>query len=98
MKKDAAILETHKAQMRLASINPNCFLEYTAAALRTKDTNELTWKCIATTLIADYDARHTSKKQISIGSGPAQFNGSKNWRKRLKRHKRSSKLFLRPKR
>ena len=43
MGKDAAIPETHKAPMLLASIDPKCPLESTAAALRTKDTFDLTW-------------------------------------------------------
>lgn len=43
MGKDAAIPESHKAPMLLASIDPKCFLESTAAALRTKDPSELTW-------------------------------------------------------
>lgn len=42
MGKDAAILQTNKAPMLLASINPNCSLESTAAALRTIGANELT--------------------------------------------------------
>lgn len=42
MGKDAAIPETHKAPMLLASIDPPCPLETTAAVLRTKNTAELT--------------------------------------------------------
>ena len=57
MGKDSAIPETHKAPMPLASIDPNCFLEATAAALRTKDPTELTWQYVATTLIDEYNSR-----------------------------------------
>ena len=56
MGKDAAISESHKAPMLLASIDPNCFLESTAAALRTKESSELTWEYVATTLIDEYNA------------------------------------------
>ena len=60
MGKDAAIPETHKAPMLLASIDPTCSLEPTAAALRTKSISELTWDYVATTLIDEYNARHAS--------------------------------------
>eukprot|EP00171_Calliarthron_tuberculosum_P008425 IDg8425t1 len=57
MGKGAAIPDSHKAPMLLASINPDCVLESTAAALRTKDATELTWDYVATTLIDEYNAR-----------------------------------------
>lgn len=57
MGKDAAIPESHKAPMLLASIDPSCSLESTAAALRTKAISELTWDFVATTLIDEYNAR-----------------------------------------
>lgn len=65
MGKDAAIPESHKAPMLLASIDPNCSLESTAAALRTKEITELTWDYVATTLIDEYNAR----QMTSAGSG-----------------------------
>ena len=37
MGKEAAVPESHKAPMMLASIDPSCSLESTAAALRTKE-------------------------------------------------------------
>ena len=85
MGKDAAIPETHKAPMLLASIDPKCPLESTAAALRTKDVAELTWDYVATTLIDEYNARHTS-------SGPSgRGRKGKNRRKnKNKRHPNSS--------
>lgn len=59
MGKDAAIPETHKAPMLLASIDTKCSLESTAATLRTKDATDLTWEYVATTLIDEYNARRT---------------------------------------
>ena len=59
MGKDAAIPESHKAPMLLASINPDSVLESTAAALRTKEVSELTWDFVATTLIDEYNARQS---------------------------------------
>lgn len=57
MGKDASIPESHKAPMLLASIDPSCSLESTAAALRTKEVSELTWEYVATTLIDEYNAK-----------------------------------------
>ena len=76
MGKDAAIPETHKAPMLLASIDPQCPLESTAAALRTKDVVELTWDYVATTLIDEYNARQMPSS--SSGRG----NRNRSWRKR----------------
>lgn len=61
MGNDAAIPESHKPTMLLASINPKCSLESTAAALRTKDAKELTWEYVTTTLIDEYNARTLPK-------------------------------------
>lgn len=80
MGKDAAIPETHKAPMLLASIDPSCRLESTAAALRTKDVTELTWDYVATTMIDEYNA----KQFVSSESG------GKSGRNRRKRNKRGS--------
>ena len=60
MGKDAAIPESHKAPMLLASINPDSILEPTAAALRTKHLSELTWDYVATNLIHEYNARKSN--------------------------------------
>jgi len=82
MGKDAAIPETHKAPMLLASLDPQCSLEATAAALRTKDISELTWDYVATTLIDEYNA-----KQVSI---PPSESGSRNRNRRRNRRKSGS--------
>lgn len=54
---DTAIQELHKAPMLFGSIDPKCSLEFTAAALRTKEPSELTWDYVATTPIGEYNAR-----------------------------------------
>lgn len=56
MDKDAAIPESHRAPMLLASIDAQCPMESTAAALRTKVCDGLTWKYLVTTLIDKYNA------------------------------------------
>lgn len=73
---DAAIPEMHKAPMLLASIDPTCPLESTAAALRTKEVSELTWDYVATTLIDEYNA-----KQSNITSSESR---RQRWRKKKK--------------
>lgn len=60
MGNDAAIPDTHKAPMLLTSIDPNCALESTAAALRTNEVTELTWDYVATTMIDDYNDKQSS--------------------------------------
>lgn len=57
MGKEVAILEPQKAPMLLASINPSSNMEPIAAALRTKNEDELTWEYVTTTLIDEHDAR-----------------------------------------
>ena len=67
MGKDVAIPEAHKAPMLLASIEPTCDLEPIAAALRTKDAQDLTWAYVTTTLIDEHNARRkmTSNNKVS---------------------------------
>lgn len=57
MRSGDVIPESHKAPMLLASIDPSCCLESTAAVLRTKDPKGLTWDYVGTTLIDEYNAR-----------------------------------------
>ncbi len=54
---ESAIRQSHKVPMLLASIDPICDLELTAAALRTKDGADLTWEDVTTALIDEYNAR-----------------------------------------
>lgn len=56
MGKDAALPEFYKAPPLMAFIDPNCSLESTAAALKTKEILELTWEYVAITLIGEYNA------------------------------------------
>ena len=77
MGKDAAIPETHKAPMLLASIDPKGPLESTAAALRTKEASELTWEYVATTLIDEHNARGDSM----ASSGRSKKSKSKRKKK-----------------
>lgn len=65
MGKDAAIPDSHKAPLLLASIDIKCSLESTATALRTKDPSDLTWEYVATTLIYEYNARRDSTARFS---------------------------------
>jgi len=58
MGKTVAVPDAHRAPMLLASIDPTSELEPIAAALRTKDADDLTWDYVATTLIDEYNARH----------------------------------------
>lgn len=60
MGKDVSIANTHKAPMLLASIDPFSSMEPIAAALRTKDTDDLSWEFVSTTLIDEYNAKHGS--------------------------------------
>ena len=79
MGEEAAIPETHKAPMLLASIDPKCDLESTAAALRTKDVKDLTWDYVATTLIDEYNARNvTSGRSNKTRNRRKNKNKSKN--------------------
>lgn len=58
MGKEAAIPESHKAPMFLASVNPSSHLEVTVADLRRKDIADLPWDYVATKLIDEYNAKH----------------------------------------
>lgn len=84
MGKDAAIPESHKAPMLLASIDPNCPLESTAAALRTKEVSELTWGYVTTTLIEDHNA------QKSHGRAPGGRENGRNHRKQKRKDSAAS--------
>ena len=75
MGKDAAIPETHKAPMLLASIPVDSPLEVTAAALRTKDIEDLTWEYVSATLIDEVKARSMRTGDAS-GSGQSNTNPS----------------------
>ena len=81
MGKDVAIPESRKAPMLLASIDPNSFLESTAAALR-KESSEPTWEYVATTLIDEYSAERSSG---ALGSSSLRVRcKSKDRRKKSK--------------
>lgn len=73
IERDAAIPETYKAPILLASINSSCFLQPTAAALRTKERNELTCVYVPTTLIDEYNA-----KRILLGTAQSAHNRKEN--------------------
>lgn len=68
----------------LATTSLNCFLKSTAAALRTKETNELTGETVATLLIDEYITRHASEIPTGGCSGPAVSNGPKHCKKKNK--------------
>eukprot|EP00171_Calliarthron_tuberculosum_P005278 IDg5278t1 len=78
MGKDAAIPDLHKAPMLLASINLDCVLESTAAALRTNYSAELTWDYVATTLIDEYNARQIPMTDSSRRTRNRNRRSSKN--------------------
>lgn len=61
--KDAAIPESRKASILLASIDPDCSLVLNATALPTKDVSELTWYAVATLLIDEYNAHSVTSNQ-----------------------------------
>lgn len=65
MRKDAAIPESLKASILLASIDIKSSLESTAASLRTKDASDLTWEYIATTLTDEYNSRQDPTESSS---------------------------------
>ncbi len=57
---DSAMLpEAHKAPILLASLGTSSRLENTAAALRLKDLDDLTWESVTTDLIQEYERRTT---------------------------------------
>lgn len=68
MGKEVAIPETHKAPMLLASIDPSSDMEPIAAALRTKNADELTWEYVATTLIDEHNSRQSSCLKADKGA------------------------------
>lgn len=76
MGKDPAIPESPKAPMLLASIDPKCALESTAAALRTKKVNELTRDFVSTTLIDEYNAKVASSSMDETQKA-SKFRGKK---------------------
>lgn len=63
----AAIPESYKAPMLLASIDPSCSLESAAAALRTQEISELTWDYVATTLTDEYNAAQICSPSFNLG-------------------------------
>lgn len=65
MGKSVAVPDAHKAPMLLASIDPTSDMEPIAAALRTKDADDLTWDYVSTTLIDESNARHTADTKRS---------------------------------
>lgn len=69
MGKNIAIPETHKAPLVLASIDPRCALKTAAAALRTKEVDELSWDYVTTTFINEYNAKQTISSCSSRGTG-----------------------------
>ncbi len=71
-------IESHKAPMLLASIEPDCFLESRAAALHTKEVDELTWDYVATTFIDEY----------TPGEAPHPKRGGRKGKKKINRNKR----------
>eukprot|EP00171_Calliarthron_tuberculosum_P002471 IDg2471t1 len=80
MGEDAAIPESHKAPMLLVSIPVESPLELTAAALRTKDVEELTWEYVAFTLIDESRARKR-RAEASGGSHITDGDGRAGRRK-----------------
>lgn len=88
MGKDAAIPETHKAPMLLASIDQSCSLESTAAAIRTKNCDDLTWDYVATTLIDEFNAK------VSLGSGCGAIGKGRDRRRKKKKGISSAKPKL----
>lgn len=55
----------HNAPLVLASIDPSCIFESTAAPLRTKRPNEHTWDYVATALLDEYNARIILSSRVS---------------------------------
>lgn len=72
MGKDSAIPQAHKAPILLASIDPSCHLESSAAALRTKDSTDLTWDYVATTLMDHYNAKDSLESGSAVAS-PSKY-------------------------
>lgn len=89
MKKDAANHEIHKALLLLASIDPKCFLESTAAALKTNEPSDLTWDYVVTTLIDKYNALQSN---VLRSSNVSTNRFTRHGRQMQKKHKRE-KIF-----
>lgn len=56
MGKAVAVPESHRVPTLLASMDQTSEMEPIAAALRTKDADDLTWDYVSTTLIDEYNA------------------------------------------
>eukprot|EP00171_Calliarthron_tuberculosum_P004578 IDg4578t1 len=74
MGKETAIPESHKAPLLLASIGTNSALESTVAALRLKDTSDLTWHAVTADLIQEY-------KRLKDGSSSSQHKPIEKYNK-----------------
>lgn len=85
MSQDAAIPESYKAPMMLASIDPNCAIESTASALRTREIGELIWDYVVATLIDEYNS-----KQLSAQPSGRTSRGNDVRNDRRKRHGKNS--------
>lgn len=77
MGSSGAIPGAHKAPMILASIYSKCNLETTAAALRTKNVEDLTWEFVTTTLIDEYNSRQFMSSFSSEKNIPNRRNKKK---------------------
>lgn len=82
----AAITDTQKAPMMIASIDENCSLGSTVSALQTKTSSHLKWDFVETALIDEYNAKvsagvtlvHPSKDRSSDNrknEGPGLLGG-----------------------
>lgn len=59
---EMVLSDSHKSPLLLASIGIGSEYETTAAALRTKNVDEISFDYVSTTLIEEYRARSTRKK------------------------------------
>lgn len=85
MEKGVVISNTHKAPMLLSSIEPFSMMEPIAAALRTKDSDDLTWEFVSTTIIDEYNAKHNTNP-IGNKSGKRKKNRKRHGYQSARHH------------
>ena len=95
MGKDAAIPESHKAPLLLASMGHYSPLESTVAALRIKDTEDITWEAVSADLIQEWKQVRSKSGSYQKAGKIDQINntnsGTESQRKRTKKKGESAK-------
>ena len=96
---DTKIPETHKAPLLLASMGNRSQLESTVAALRTRDTDQLSWAAVSADLIQEYNqlqentpGHHTRVPNYESGNNNNENNHINNNNNNRNRRFRANKV------